>query len=280
MPLDISASFKLTINQPTDFLLQFEAADIPEQRILSAETRLSPSLHTACVPAQDDIGQRIWVRAEGAYQVEYSARVEIDRMVPDLATLAQLDPHELPGETVEYLFDSRYCPGSQFLDFTAERFGHLTGGAKVLAMRDWIFQNFRYDPGSSHAGTTAVDTFHDLRGICRDFAHVLVCFARASTIPARYVSCYAPGVSPPDFHAVVEVFLADPTVAGGGAWHIVDATMMADPAKTAKIGIGRDAADVSFLTVFGDAQFCSSTVSVREALAGSSLETDPTPSLA
>jgi len=90
----------------------------------------------------------------------------------------------------------------------------------------------------------------------------MVSLARASTIPARFVSCYAPGVEPPDFHAVAEVFLADPTIPGGGAWHLVDATNMSNPAQTVKIGIGRDAADVSFMTTFGYADFRDKTVEV------------------
>ena len=80
-------------------------------------------------------------------------------------------------------------------------------------MRDWIAGNFSYEPVST-TSTTALDSFVERRGICRDYAHVLVTLARASAIPARYVSCYAPGVDPPDFHAVAEVFLADPDRAG------------------------------------------------------------------
>jgi transglutaminase-like putative cysteine protease len=131
-------------------------------------------------------------------------------------------------------------------------------------MRDWIANNFRYEPGSSTTNTTALDSFIERRGICRDYAHVMVTLARASAIPARYVSCYAPGVDPPDFHAVAEVFLADPTVPGGGAWHLVDATGMADAADTVKIGVGRDAADVSFMTVFGQADFGDKSVSATK----------------
>jgi transglutaminase-like putative cysteine protease len=88
--------------------------------------------------------------------------------------------------------------------------------------------------------------------------------ARASAIPARYCSVYAPGVEPPDFHAVAEVFLADPTTPGGGAWHIVDATGMADPASAVKIGVGRDAADVSFMTAFGEVDFDDKMVAVSK----------------
>jgi hypothetical protein len=39
---------------------------------------------------------------------------------------------------------------------------------------------------------------------------------------------------------------------------------MADPAETVKIGVGRDAADVSFMTVFGDARFEEKYVSATK----------------
>jgi transglutaminase-like putative cysteine protease len=134
----------------------------------------------------------------------------------------------------------------------------------VQAICEWIAENFSYVPGTSDSNTTALDSFVERRGICRDYAHVLVTLVRASAIPARYVSAYAPGVNPPDFHALAEVFLADPTIEGGGAWFMVDATGMADPAKTVKIGVGRDAADVSFMTVFGEAKFGDKEVLVKE----------------
>lgn len=265
MPIEITARFAFHLDEPTDLLLQFEVAAIPEQQILSSETKLSTAMHTARVPAHNGIGERIWVRAEGSYCVTYAAQVQVERLVPDIAELAAIKPHALPGEAVEYLFDSRYCQADRMHGFVIDRFGELEGGAKVLAMRDWIAENFRYEPGSSNAHTTAMDTFVARRGICRDYAHVMVALARAAAIPARYVSCYAPGVIPPDFHAVAEVFLADPATPGGGAWYIVDATRMADASHTAKIGIGRDAADVSFLTTFGLSRFDGCEVSVKES---------------
>jgi transglutaminase-like putative cysteine protease len=79
--------------------------------------------------------------------------------------------------------------------------------------------------------------------------------ARASAIPARFASVYGLGVEPQDFHAVAEVFL-------DGAWHLVDATGMAKSEEMAKIGVGRDAADVSFLTSYGDAFMQSQSIRV------------------
>lgn len=261
MTTSIQSSFAFTLDQPTDVLLQFEAAMIPEQYLTDIKTEMSLAEHIARVPAQDGIGERLWVRAEGRFEVAYQAKARIERLLPDIGGLSQVDPHELPGDTVKYLFDSRYCLADKFQAFAQDEFGGLRGGARICAMRDWIDQHFTYEPGSSDANTTALDSFVERRGVCRDFAHVMVTLARASAIPARYVSCYDPGVTPQDFHAVAEVFLADPD-GEGGTWQLVDATGMANPAETVKIGVGRDAADVSFLTSFGLNQFEFSKVEV------------------
>lgn len=264
MPIDISARFSFSVERLSDVLLQFEAAAIPEQRILAAHCSMSEAEHIARVAAQDEIGERIWLHVNGRFEVTYTAQVEVNRLLADIGSLDRLEPHKLPAEAVQYLFDSRYCQADRFQPFAEAEFGSLDGGARVIAIRDWIADNFSYVPGCSTSNTTALDSFVERRGICRDYAHVMVTLARASAIPARYCSVYAPGVEPPDFHAVAEVFLADPTVPGGGAWHLVDATAMADPANTVKIGVGRDAADVSFMTVFGEARFEDKAISVRK----------------
>lgn len=262
MPIKIETSFAFTLEQKTDILLQFEAAAIPEQAIIERNTRMTDAEHCARVAAQDDIGERIWVRAQGDFEVDYTALVRPQRQLPDLAALARMEPHTMPGEAVQYLFDSRYCQADKFQPFVNSEFGGTEGGARIAAIRDWIAEHFSYEPGTSDARTTALDSFVERRGICRDYAHVLVTLARASTIPARFVACYAPGVEPPDFHAIAEVFLDDPETPGGGTWQLVDATEMADPSETVKIGVGRDAADVSFLTSFGPNNFRRSSVKV------------------
>jgi transglutaminase-like putative cysteine protease len=255
MSLSIRAQLDYWFAQPTDVLLQFEAAAVPEQVIETAQLDITDTQHFARVVSQDAIGERIWVRVEGRLLVDYRATVRIERLIADCLRLPAVPPHQLPGETVQYLMASRYCPSDQFESFVRAEFGGVADGAKVIAMRDWIAQHFSYVPGSSDAETTALDTFVKRQGICRDFAHVMITFARAAGIPARMASVYALGVDPPDFHAVAEVFL-------GGAWHLIDATRMAEAHAMAKIGVGRDAADIAFLTAFGTAEMKQQDVSV------------------
>ena len=187
--------------------------------------------------------------------IHYEAEVTIDRSGLDLATLSDDPLPSLPADVVEYLLPSRYCPVDTMHASVVDMFGGLTGGPAVLAVRDWIGGHLSYVPGASHAGTTALDTFHAREGVCRDYAHLLVTLVRGLGIPARLVSAYAPNVTPPDFHALAQVWLS-------GAWHLVDATGMADPSHTAIIGVGRDAADISFLTIFGTATLNEQAVSV------------------
>ncbi|MES2339902.1 MAG: transglutaminase family protein [Pseudomonadota bacterium] len=258
MTIQITTRLAYDFAEPSDVLLQIEAALIPEQTVLDAWIDIAQCDHFARVAAHDGIGERIWLRTHGRFTVDYRATVTIDRILPDLAALPVVPFHLLPGETVQYLMASRYCPSDLFEDFVTAEFDHLTGGAKIAAMRDWIEDCFTYESGASTSATTALESFVQRKGVCRDYAHVLITLARASGIPARIASVYALGVDPQDFHAVAEVFL-------DGAWHLVDATGMARAGDMAKIGVGRDAADVAFLTSYGNATFCEQVVTVTAA---------------
>jgi transglutaminase-like putative cysteine protease len=258
MRLSITTHLDYDFPLPTDVLLQLEAAAIPEQIIEQAHIQVTDCQHFARVPAQDTIGDRIWISVQGRVRVDYSSTVTINRILDDCLELPQVPPRLLPGETVQYLMGSRYCPSDQFTSFVSNEFGNLQGGKLVIAIRDWVQDNLAYVPGASTTQTTAADTLTSRQGICRDYAHVLITLVRACGIPARFASVYALGVKPQDFHAVTEVFL-------GGEWHLIDATGMATEGAMAKIGIGRDAADVAFMTAYGPALLNAQSVSVELA---------------
>ena len=258
MKLNLHARLDYQAPEATDILLHIEAALCPDQIIEQAHIHLPGSPHIARVPAQDGIGERIWLQVEGQFVIEYEATVSIQRTLADIATLQKTPHYQLPGETVPYLMASRYCPSDRFHDFVTAEFGTLDHGPLVLAMRQWIVDHLHYTPGSSDAMTTAADTFISRHGICRDYAHLLITFARAAGIPARIASVYALKLDPPDFHAVAEVFL-------DGAWHLIDATALASEAAMVRIGIGRDAADVAFLTSFGPITMNAQSVMVESS---------------
>lgn len=258
MLVDISVRLDYGLEGLTTLLLQIEAAPAPDQRIVSAATTVEDTASFDRVHAEDGVGERSWISVSDRFLCAYDARVEIDRPNVDVAVLPAAPLNRLPGLTVTYLMDSRFVPAERFKPFVDSTFGALQGGARIAAMRDWIEREMAYVPGSSDASTTAIDTFVGRQGVCRDYAHLMIAFARASQIPARAVSVYAPSVTPPDFHMVAEVWL-------DGAWRLVDPTGMATPDEMVRIGVGRDAADISFLMIFGASELRNQSVVVSPA---------------
>ncbi len=256
MKLEISASLNYRLPEPVDLMLQIEAADGHGQRVLNASLDLGAPEVLARVPAAGGVCEPIWLRGDGALRAGYRALVEVDRPAVDVRSLAAVPLHRLPASAVPYLNESRYCPSNKFHAFVDRRFGELEGGAKIGRMRDWIESRFTYVSGASTSETGALDSFVERRGVCRDYAHVMIALARAAHIPARMASVYALGVAPMDFHAVAEVYLA-------GDWHMVDATGMTKPTECARICTGRDAADIAFLTAYREIQLIEQSVTVK-----------------
>lgn len=113
---------------------------------------------------------------------------------------------------------------------------------RVAAICGYVWEHVGYEADASGAGTDAVDTLLGGRGVCRDFAHLVAALCRAVEVPARIAAVYAPGLSPMDFHAVVETEIEN-------RWYAWDATRLAPRPTLVRIATGRDATDIAFSTV-------------------------------
>jgi transglutaminase-like putative cysteine protease len=155
-------------------------------------------------------------------------------------------PREVTAaEWAEFIRPSRYCPSDQLEGFAGTEFDQDRPRAElVAAVAAWVSGRLVYTSGSSRPVDTAVDTLLLGQGVCRDYAHLTITMLRALEIPARLVAVYAPGLSPMDFHAVVEADV-------DGIWQTVDATRLAPTSALVRICHGRDAADTAFLSLFG-----------------------------
>ena len=161
----------------------------------------------------------------------------------------------IDGEALLCLRQSRYAPSDELLGFAVAELGWVRDVEDpAAAVASWVFERFAYTEGSSGPTDTAIDTIMSGAGVCRDFAHVTIALCRALEIPARLVSAYAPGLSPMDFHAVVEARV-------GGRWEVLDPTRLAARPSLVRIATGRDAADTAFVTTMhGDATLTASEV--------------------
>ena len=134
------------------------------------------------------------------------------------------------------------------------------GHTRVTAICDWIFNDVRYQSGSTNAGTTATDVFKARKGVCRDFAHLGISLCRALGIPARYASVYADALNPQDFHAIFQAHLLGPR---GGEWFSFDPSRMSSVDSVVRIAAGRDAADVAFAWPQGEVESKAPVIAVR-----------------
>ncbi|MGZ3371306.1 MAG: transglutaminase-like domain-containing protein, partial [Caulobacteraceae bacterium] len=89
---------------------------------------------------------------------------------------------------------------------------------------------------------------------------LMIAICRAADIPARAVSADAWKLKPEDLHAVVEVYV-------GGRWRLIDPTGKAPVDGLVRVATGLDAAEIAFMTIFGEAELVSQSFSIRR-LAG------------
>jgi len=253
--LQIEANLQYRFDEAADMLLSIEVAQMADQALVSDLLTIDGVGPLRAIQGEDGIGRRTWMCAEGNFFARYRAIVDVDRRTTSIDELPITPRRELPANVIPYLWPSRYCEADRFEAFVEREFPGDNHGAKILAMSKWINEHLLYCSGTSDSTTTAVDVFVSRQGVCRDFAHLLASFARAAGVPARLVSAYAWKLDPPDFHAVVEVWLA-------GDWYLVDPTELAPLDGLVRIAVGRDATDIAFMTVFGSTEMIEQNISV------------------
>ena len=272
MRIDYRVALHYDLDGPADFIFLIHPARTPQQEVLSESLALTPALsHT--LDTEPVTGNRILkLRAEaGTLDVVLDARVEVRHHITEPAHVEATAPAELPASTLRYLVASRYCQTDQLQQQAWKLFGHLPRGyAQVQAVADWVRANIEFRVGTSDPGTSALETLEKGCGVCRDFAHLTIAFCRALNYPTRLTTGVDygadPALGPPDFHAFAEVYL--------DRWYLFDATGISPKTGLIRIATGRDAADVSFATIFGPVRTGMPAVSfsaIEDAAAGVAL---------
>ncbi len=256
MRLGIEAILDYDFNEPTEVLLALEAANLRDQQVIEQSLIINNAGPLTNLIGGSAVGRRTWtLSGTGRMLATYKATVEVNRMLADISKLNKSPLPSLPEDVLPFIWPSRYCEADRFVSFVCSHFPDLEGGALVQALVDWVYENLQYVSGSSDGTTSAADTFLSQQGVCRDYAHLTAALIRSRDIPARLVSVYAWQLDPPDFHAVVEVWLE-------GAWHLVDATRLAPIEAMIRIAVGRDATDIAFMTAFGNAMMNNQSIIV------------------
>lgn len=171
---------------------------------------------------------------------------------------------QAPYQTAnEFVYSSPYVPRHE--DFAVFAAPDFTPGRPLLqaceALMARIHRDLRYDSESTEVHTPARQALALRRGVCQDFAHIMIACLRSLGLPARYVSGYLLTQPPPGkprligadaSHAWVSVY--SPALGSdnpcSGVWVDFDPTNrrsgMPRPGEDyVTLAIGRDFGDVS-----------------------------------
>ena len=186
-------------------------------------------------------------------------------------TTARSDPDDL--DAIEFSLDSRRVTRSlQLADYARSSFADgasLADGVVSLCSR--VHADFEFDAEATQVDTRLADVMKMRKGVCQDFAHVMVGSLRSLGLPACYVSGYLETEPPPGkprltgvdrTHAWVGIYL------GGSRWIGVDPTNnQVAGSRYITAARGRDYSDVPPLKglIFTDAEESRLTVSVDVA---------------
>ena len=120
-----------------------------------------------------------------AWEIVATEAVAIDSLDADRPAIALY-----PSRRVA-LFDQATAYAKK--SFTPRR--PIFDAASELARR--IHSDFVYDPEATEVSTPAAEAFDRRRGVCQDFAHIMIAAVRGIALPALYVSGYIRTIPPP-----------------------------------------------------------------------------------
>jgi transglutaminase-like putative cysteine protease len=209
---------------------------------------------------------RLVMREPGVLKVSHDAvfRCAYEPEPQPDATTRQHEAGELPTDVLPFLLGSRYCEIDRLSAIAWDLFGKLPpGGARVLGINEWVFKHIRFGYRLTRPNKTALDTYVERTGVCRDMMHLAISFCRAMNIPARYATGYLgdidadPDPTPMDFSAFYEVYL-------DGKWWPMDARHGKARIGRVLMARGRDATDVALITSFGRHKLTKFTVVTDE----------------
>jgi len=241
-----------------------------------SQTLLSHSLQVVPEPTQISSTQDVFgnTRSFFSLQVPHN-QLQVLATSLVLTQAVRLPESDIAWETVRERF--RYQAGATFDaanefvfaspmaprhgDFAVYARPSFTAGANLLSaaldLMHRIYRDFSYESQSTQVNTPALEALAQRKGVCQDFAHILVACLRSLGLPARYVSGYlltqpAPGTTKlrgsDASHAWAAVYLPD--LPEGEQWIDLDPTNdragWPSPGEDyVTLAVGRDFSDVS-----------------------------------
>jgi len=223
------------------------------QRCLSFELKVMPD--AVLMQYRDFLGNAVHHFDIAGKHGELNVRAEsVVEIMPGSAdqepvTWAQLDAAVERGNFWDMLLPSDFARPTKLLQHLMQDLGFERKAMPMdtlLEINHGIHETFAYTPKSTTVDSPIDHAISERKGVCQDFAHIMIALLRFMKVPSRYVSGYlfhangdqasaAEGAS----HAWVEAFLP------GLGWIGLDPTNdMLCGERHIRVAVGRDYAEV------------------------------------
>jgi len=193
--------------------LSFELTVQPRARIMAYRDHLGNVVHHFDIPAQHE---QLTITAEAL--VDLATPPDLPDVL-DADMWERLDQEIAAGDFWEWLQPSHFARPSALLHELAAEFVATRRDDPLTVLRELnsgIYNAFSYSPQSTRVDSPIDDALRNRKGVCQDYAHIMIALVRELGIPCRYVSGYlfhrvedADRSAEDATHAWVEAWLPD-----------------------------------------------------------------------
>ena len=192
--------------------LRLRPIDWPGQRVESYDLSVSPSGH--CHPAHAEAGLAHVTRlvideSVRSLTIDSRSRIVVERLIPipdvsdptlaDIAAQARASRDLSAASPAAYLYPSPLIPLDRAIaDWCAPDLDPDRGSLEAaIALATRIQREFEFDSAATLVDTPPHEAFAKRRGVCQDFAQIMLTGLRAAGLPAAYASGYIRTIPPP-----------------------------------------------------------------------------------
>jgi transglutaminase-like putative cysteine protease len=227
----------------TQRCIRFGLSTTPPSRVKMYQDHDGNIVHHFNIPGRHS---RLTVTAEAFVECRAPEPLPADLGVDAWVRLDSATPS---GRFWDELHPSPFAHRTPLLDELAKEIGLARGNDPLDTVRRLmtdVHTRFEYSPKSTRVDSPIDDALSSRRGVCQDFAHVLIALVRRLGIPCRYVSGYL--FQQPDgdarsadgaTHAWVEAWLPELEWVGFDPTHNTTTGE-----RHIRVAVGRDYADV------------------------------------
>ena len=169
-------------------LLSFEIETIPAISLTSESDYFGNTKHFLIIHQPHEL-----LEITALSMVEQSPKAPVpESLAPE--TWAEIETWRDSVEYWGFMHPSRFArPSTALDDFVS---GHGVGKAEgdplsaLVRLSRALYEAFQYVPGSTSAVSSIEHILEAGKGVCQDYAHVMISIARSWGVPSRYVSGY------------------------------------------------------------------------------------------